>query len=111
MDSGIVLREIAGACYAFALPTLAARDYFNLRSDAVPIALVAYQLHRDPVVGRGRGVVEQIGRRAEVNDEGVDLAVVVVVREGCSAGHAFHVEERSGGARDVLEFPIAQAAI
>ena len=110
MHPRIVLRQIARSGGALVLLPVAARDHLDLRADSVAIALVPDQLHRNPVVRRRRDIVQQKSRAAQVHDEDVDLAVVVVVGEGGAAAHALHVEEWTRRERHVLELPVPHIA-
>ena len=89
-------RKIARAGHPLVLLPEAARHHLYLRADAVAVGFVPDQLHRDPVIRAGRSIVQQKGRRAQIHDEDVDLAVVIVIGEGGAAAHALHLEEGSG---------------
>ena len=67
------------------------------------------QANGNPVSRGRRGVVQEIGRGAEIHDDAIDAAVVVVVGERGAASDALLLEERPGGSGDVFEFPAAQA--
>ena len=48
--------------------------------------------------------------RAEVHDESVDFAVVVIVGKAGAASHRALAEHRAGIARNVFEFPVGEPA-
>ena len=83
---------------------------FNARADAVAIALRALELDGDPVAGVLGNVVDQRALGAEIHQERVDLAVVVVVGKAGAARRGAHAEHRAGLARNIFEMPFAHAA-
>ncbi len=95
MHAAVVLRQIARTGYALRCPALVACEHFDARANAIAIAfrcparsLIAIQC---PCIRRD--IVDQRSLCAQVHEERIDLAVVVVVgkaraaRDGALAQH------------------------
>src|SRR5437879_13762723 len=94
----VVLRGAAGS-----------RD-FDLRAEAVPIALRANKADEQPVVRLWRTVYEDLGRDIEGGDDGVDLPVVIQVAERYSTVALRHLKGRPRVPAYVREMAVAKIA-
>ena len=110
VDAAVVLRKIAGACGALGDLLASGSQQFQARSNAVAIALLPYQLHSEPVIAVLSDVVQKQCGSSQVHDEGVDLAVIVVVGEAGATRDGFHVEHRTGFAGDIGELAVSETA-
>src|SRR3954447_11112026 len=79
VNAPVVLRQVSGPgsalCHVFATPG----EYFEVRPNPIPVASLPYQLQREPVIVVLRGVVEHSGGRAQIYQEGIELAIIVVI--------------------------------
>src|SRR5450756_1836277 len=89
----VILRKIARTGNALALLPNPAGDYFDLRADSVPVALLADQMNADPMPGGSRRIAQQDARSAQIHQERIHLAVVVIVREGGPPVSLIHISE------------------
>ena len=109
VETGIVLREIAGARYALLKFTFCAGEEFNFCADAIAIAFCSDELDCKPVARVAGNVVNELGFGAQIDEECVDLAVVVVISEARAASHGSVVDHGAGGFRYVGEAAAAEA--
>src|SRR6185503_17374968 len=109
VKAGIILREIAGLCYALLQLVFCTGEDLDFCTDAVAIAFCSDELDGEPVAGAGCDVVNKLALSAEVYEEGVDLSVVVVVSEARAPSYCPLVDDCACGFRDVSEFAVAEA--
>ena len=50
VDAAVILRKITGAGHALGDLLASASQQFQVRANAIPIALLSFQLHREPVI-------------------------------------------------------------
>ena len=110
MNAAVILREISRSGKTLGDLFTAACQQLQVCTDTVAIAFLPFQFHRQPVIRVLRYVMQQSGGRAQVHDEGIDLAVIVVVGEAGAARDGLDIEYRSGSARYVGELAVSQAA-
>src|SRR5215467_713912 len=79
-------------------------------SDTVAIALLSFQLHRQPVTAVLTHVMQKGDRCAKIHHECIDLAVVVVVAETGAARNRLYIEDWPGFARDIGKLSIPKSA-
>ena len=86
MNAEIVLRKIAATAADFGHLFLAARFDFDAGADGTSVTSRAFQPEADPMVRLAGVVPEEAGTAVEVDDENVEVAVIVEVRDGGAAG-------------------------
>src|SRR6476660_7852160 len=81
VQAAIILREIPRSRNAFRNLTAPICDQFYARADSIVIAFGSFECDRQPVIAVLRNVVVRRSLGAQIYDERVHFAVIVVVTE------------------------------
>src|SRR5271169_4788342 len=111
MKAQVALRHDAGAAVDFVHLRMLADNHAHTPSNGGAIAFGSHQLDLDPVLLVASIIAKQRWRIVHVQDEGVDVAVVVVVAEGGAAAGKMLGDAGSHFRRYVFEAAIAEIPV
>ena len=117
MNAQVALRDVAAAAAYFVYLRVGLLfvgrmgDTLDARSDGAAIRLGADALYLDPVVVEFRIAADELRRSVDGVDDEIDVAIVVEIAEGATAGRIRDRDSRAAILRDLAKSSVVGVSV